>query len=224
MGFRFSLRWCSTGGGPRGRCPPSWAGTRFFFGAAPLQEQVVRLGSSLLPMGGPTRPTPGVPFVSRRKEPKACRGCAPGPPLGGIIIPPAARACMRLLLPPERVCATNPDRFATLSLWANRSFFLPRFLRGHTFWFQAVARQVGELRVRVASALDRGQGLPIFLSLIQGKLLDTRWGVRAVHSRKGLIRRQDTADRVLTTNNDNQGGQDFFSPIYPLLSIFLFYI
>ena len=29
---------------------------------------------------GPTRPTPGVPFVSRRKEPKACRGCAPGPP------------------------------------------------------------------------------------------------------------------------------------------------
>ena len=123
MGFRFSLRWCSTGGGPHGRCPPSWAGTRFFFGAAPLQEQVVRLGSSLLPMGGPTRPTPGVPFVSRRKEPKACRGCAPGPPLGGIIIPPAARACMRLLLPPERVCATNPDRFATLSLWANRSFF-----------------------------------------------------------------------------------------------------
>ena len=90
-------------------------------------------------------------------------------PLGGIIIPPAARACMRLLLPPERVCATNPDRFATLSLWANRSFFLPRFLRGHTFWFQAVARQVGELMVRVASALDRGQGLPIFLSLIQGK-------------------------------------------------------
>ncbi len=146
MGFRFSLRWCSTGGGPRGRCPPSWAGTRFFFGAAPLQEQVVRLGSSLLPMGGPTRPTPG-----------------------GIIIPPAARACMRLLLPPERVCATNPDRFATLSLWANRSSFLPRFLRGHTFWFQAVARQVGELMVRVASALGREQGLPIFLSLIQGK-------------------------------------------------------
>ena len=145
MGFRFSLRWCSTGGGPRGRCPPSWAGTRFFFGAAPLQEQVVRLGSSLLPMGGPTRPTPGVPFVSRRKEPKACRGCAPGPPLGGIIIPPAARACMRLLLPPERVCATNPDRFATLSLWANRSFFLPEIGRSHTFFYQTVARQRGPI-------------------------------------------------------------------------------
>ena len=140
MGFRFSRRWCLTGGGPRGRCPPSWAGTRFFFwgsaprvyarppmrgGAAPLQEQVVRLGSSLLPMGGPTRPTPGVPFVSRRKEPKACRVCAPGPPLGGIIIPPAARACMRLLLPPERVCATNPDRFATLRWVGESVFFSP---------------------------------------------------------------------------------------------------
>ena len=155
MGFRFSRRWCLTGGGPRGRCPPSWAETRFFLrglrppgfmqghspcthqcrrsalrppmrgGAAPLQEQVVRLGSSLLPMGGPTRPTPGVPFVSRRKEPKVCRGCAPGPPLGGIIIPPAARACMRLLLPPERVCATNPDRFATLRWVGESVFFSP---------------------------------------------------------------------------------------------------
>ena len=119
MGFRFSLRWCSTGGGPRGRCPPSWAGTRFFFwgsaprvyarppmrgGAAPLQEQVVRLGSSLLPMGGPTRPTPGVPFVSRRKEPKACRGYAPGPPLGGIIIPPATRC----VAPPRKGLCHQP--------------------------------------------------------------------------------------------------------------------
>ena len=42
-------------------------------------------------MGGPTRPTPGVPFVSRRKEPKACRGCRPWTPLGGIIIPPQRR-------------------------------------------------------------------------------------------------------------------------------------
>ena len=77
--------------------------------------------------------------------------------------------------------------------------------------------------VRVASALDRGQGLPIFLSLIQGKLLDTRWGVRAVHSRKGLIRRQDTADRVLTTNNDNQGGQDF-SLLYIPYYLYFFFI
>ena len=39
------------------------------------------------PTSGPTRPTPGVPFVSRRKEPKACRGCAPGPPEGGTLSP-----------------------------------------------------------------------------------------------------------------------------------------
>ena len=31
--------------------------------------------------------------------------------------------------PLERVCATNPDRFATLSGWANRPYFLPKLHR-----------------------------------------------------------------------------------------------
>ena len=93
-------------------------------------------------MGGPTRPTPGVPFVSRRKEPKACRGCRPWTPLGGIIIPPQRR-CRS---PPERVPDTTKDRFATLDLWANRSCFFLWFHRGNTFYFQFVARQVGCLR------------------------------------------------------------------------------
>ena len=62
------------------------------------------------PTSGPARPTPGVPFVSRRKEPKACRGCAPGPPEWGHVVPPAA-----LPHPLDRVSSTNPDRFATLS-------------------------------------------------------------------------------------------------------------
>ena len=96
-------------------------------GLAPLREQVVRLGSSLLPMGGPTRPTPGVPFVSRRKEPKACWGCAPGPPEGGTLSP------LRRCRPPNRVSTTKIDRFATLSWWANRSFFLPKLYRGSHF-------------------------------------------------------------------------------------------
>ena len=192
-------------------------------GLRPSRSKSLDLALRSSPWGGRSAPPPRVTFPSRRKSPKARQGLRPleSPGAGS---PPFSRS---LRCAPARAglpSATNPDRFATLSLWANRSFFLLRFLRGHTFWFQAVARQVGELMVRVASALDRGQGLPIFLSLIQGKLLDTRWGVRAVHSRKGLIRRQDTADRVLTTDNDNQGGQDFFSPIYPLLSIFLFYI
>ena len=91
-------------------------------GAAPLQEQVVRLGSSLLPMGGPTRPTPGVPFVSRRKEPKACRGCAPGPPLGGIIIPPAARCAA----PPRKGLCHQPRPICHFEMGGeNRSFFSP---------------------------------------------------------------------------------------------------
>ena len=70
-------------------------------GAQPLREQVVRLGSSLRPAPGrdlckdivpaPTfwalRPKPRVTFVSRRKSPKACRGCAPGPPWGALSSP-----------------------------------------------------------------------------------------------------------------------------------------
>ena len=34
------------------------------------------------------------------------------------------------------------DRFATLSLWANRSYFFLWFLRGNTLYFQSVARQI----------------------------------------------------------------------------------
>ena len=76
-------------------------------------------------MGGPTRPTPGVPFVSRRKEPKACRGCAPGPPRGTLRSPCGARN------PLEGVSTIKQDRFATLSWWANRSFFSLSFTRRH---------------------------------------------------------------------------------------------
>ena len=99
--------------------------------AAPREAGALRGGltpsSALLPMGGPTRPTPGVPFVSRRKEPKACRGCAPGPPEGGTLSP------LRRCRPPNRVSTTKIDRFATLSWWANRSFFLPKLYRGSHF-------------------------------------------------------------------------------------------
>ena len=34
------------------------------------------------------------------------------------------------------------DRFATLSMWANRSHFFLWFLRGNTLYFQSVARQI----------------------------------------------------------------------------------
>ena len=60
--------------------------------------------SALLPMRGRSAPPPRVTFSPMRKSPKNLPEGRPlwVLPLGGIIIPPAARACMRLLLPPER--------------------------------------------------------------------------------------------------------------------------
>ena len=53
--------------------------------------------------------------------------------------PPFSRSLThRAGLPP----ATEKDRFATLSMWANRSHFFLWFLRGNTLSFQSVARQV----------------------------------------------------------------------------------
>ena len=40
---------------------------------------------------------------------------------------------LRFPHPLDRVSTTNPDRFATLSRWANRSFFLPKLHRGSHF-------------------------------------------------------------------------------------------
>ena len=152
----------------RGVKPPSTAQTGrlgavlFFLGLRPgsvLND--ARRGcapsSALLPMRRALRPSKGdgvrlcltlLPDEKVTKE--SPRGGHPlwVLPLGGIIIPPAARACMRLLLPPERVCATNPDRFATLRQVSESVFFLPESGRGHTSCFQTVARQ-GELVVRV---------------------------------------------------------------------------
>ena len=51
--------------------------------------------------------------------------------------PPFSRSLThRPGLPP----ATEKDRFATLSMWANRSHFFLWFLRGNTPYFQSVAR------------------------------------------------------------------------------------
>ena len=114
-------------------------------GAAPLREQVVRLGSSLLPMSEPTRPTPGVPFVSRRKEPKACQGLCPLEPRGGPTekcftfqsrSPCGSRTPSIGLLPPIQT---------DLPLWVGGQIgliFRPKPYQGHTPRCQSVARQV----------------------------------------------------------------------------------
>ena len=57
------------------------------------------------PTSGPTRPTPGVPFVSRRKEPKACQGRCPWTPLGGYYHPPSGGK--RHSPPPERGASSD---------------------------------------------------------------------------------------------------------------------
>ena len=126
MGFRFSLRWCSTGGGPRGRCPPSWAGTRFFFwgsaprglcgdgcpcthyaGAPPCKGDGVRLCLTLSPM---------------RKSPK---NLPEGAPLWVLPKGDASLPLRRCRNPLDRVSASNSDRFATLRWVGESVFFSP---------------------------------------------------------------------------------------------------
>ena len=84
------------------------------------------------PTSGPTRPTPGVPFVSRRKEPKAC-GAAPLDPLRGTerkVFHFSLPLPLRCPHPLERVCATDPDRFATLRKVSKLVLFSPRGWQG----------------------------------------------------------------------------------------------
>ena len=105
---------------------------------AQLPKQVARLG--FYPQrGGRSAPPPRVTFPSRGKSPKARQGL---PPFG---IPRCVAAAL-FALAAHRAglpSATKIDRFATLSLWANRSCFFLWFHQGNTLCFQSVARQVG---------------------------------------------------------------------------------
>ena len=86
------------------------------------------------PLGGASSPVPRVTFSPMRKSPKnLLEGHPSGYSPWGALSSPQQRACMRLLLPPERVSTTEKDRFATLRFWANRSLFLPSFLQGKFF-------------------------------------------------------------------------------------------
>ena len=96
-------------------------GERQRFPAAPQERGLCEgLRPSALPMWEHSshalreralRPAPRVPFVSRRKEPKACQGRCPWTPLGGIIIPPAAR---RAAPPQKGDSGTDAEGFAIL--------------------------------------------------------------------------------------------------------------
>ena len=130
VGYPVSLRGGSTSGAPPSALPlflsEGWVGVPSFpaRGAAP---PVLPLCAP--PMGGPTRPTPGVPFVSRRKEPKACRGLPPLDPERGARCPPCGGAVKRRATPPnggfrhnERpICPPTPS--GQTGLLFSRSFF-----------------------------------------------------------------------------------------------------
>ena len=117
--------------------PSAWSGslcegcTR---GAAPLctpRSKSVDLASTPPKEGAPPL-RPRVTFPSRGKSPKARQGLRPleSP---SVWSPPFSRS---LRCAPSRAglpSASDPDRFATLSWWANRSFFLPEFYRGSHF-------------------------------------------------------------------------------------------
>ena len=79
------------------------------------------------PRGGRSAPPPRVTFPSRRKSPKARQGLCPlESPRGTLRSPCGSRN------PLDRDSDTTIDRFATLGLGANRSFFLSGFY-GETF-------------------------------------------------------------------------------------------
>ncbi len=101
-------------------------------------------------MGAPPH-APGDFLPDEKVTKESPRGVSPlGTPLGGPSEKcftfrsrsPCSTSCC---YPLKRVCDTNPDRFATLSLWSNRSFFLPEMGRSHTFCYQTVARQRGPI-------------------------------------------------------------------------------
>ena len=97
------------------------------------------------PMWRALRPsTPGDFPVAGKVTKGAPRAAAPGPREGDrvkseTLFAPAPPAASRN--PLDGVCGTEKDRFATLSRWANRSYFLPKLHRGYTFSCQSVARQ-----------------------------------------------------------------------------------
>ena len=96
-------------------------------------KQVGRLGFYSPEEGAPPL-RPRVTFPSRGKSPKARQGLRPlESPEGDrakseTLFAPAPPAASRN--PLDRVSTIKQDRFATLSLWANRSLFLPKLHRG----------------------------------------------------------------------------------------------
>ena len=78
------------------------------------------------PMRGRSAPPPRVTFSPMRKSPKNLQGLRPLEPAGAKS-PPFSRSLTHRA---GLLSATEQDRFATLSWWANRSCFFSGFIEG----------------------------------------------------------------------------------------------
>ena len=114
-------------------------------------SQCEGLRPSALPKWGPLAPTTPMRRALRPSTPgdfpvagKVTKGAPRAAPFG---IPPVRGNrplwCFASLAP-GLLSATRKDRFATFTLEANRSFVLSKSYRGNTFYFQSVARGLGE--------------------------------------------------------------------------------
>ena len=81
--------------------------------------------SALLPWVGLPGPDPGFLSFHDERNQRRARGCRPWTLLRGTFRSPCGSRN-----PLDRVSTTHPAGFATLSGWANRSFFLPKLHRG----------------------------------------------------------------------------------------------
>ncbi len=81
--------------------------------------------SALLPWVGLPGPHPGFLSFHDERNQRRARGCRPWTLLRGTFRSPCGSRN-----PLDRVSTTHPAGFATLSGWANRSFFLPKLHRG----------------------------------------------------------------------------------------------
>ena len=126
---------------PHGEGAPPRTWTFFARGFAPLHSPSGGLWPPHPPWGGRSAPPPRVTFSPMRKSPK---NLPEGTPLWVLPKGDASLPLRRGRNPLDRASDTEKDRFATFTLEANRSFVLSKSYRGNTFYFQSVARGLGE--------------------------------------------------------------------------------
>ena len=189
----------------RGRCPLCTP-----FVGAQLPKQVARLG--FYPQSGvrSAPPTPGDFLPDEKVTKESPRGGHPlwVLPLGGIIIPPAARRCAALPLPPRKECHSgqyaihklpaapridsrecdsryslgkNKDRFAHQPKVANRSIFVAESSPGASVSAAPMRAEIPHQGIPKGAAL----GAPLVTFPALGKSPRVQGGAPAHGERRG---------------------------------------